>query len=138
MTEPNIDLLYKTLDHIETLEAFRAEGVYLKDRWNQGTWAIQYRDSDGDLCGTACCFAGWAVHLAGDHFVNDVGCDMEGCDCDEIVAEAPDGNIEHIAERAQELLGLDWRERGRLFNGSNTLDQLREVVAQIKDGTLRD
>lgn len=36
------DLLDKTLDKIETLEAFKKEGVFLEVGWHQGDWGIDW------------------------------------------------------------------------------------------------
>ncbi len=69
--------------------------------WNQKSWVSE--------CGTKWCFAGWAVRL------------HTGIDPD---AKTP------IQSNAEEALGLDTLQAKPLFSGSNTLDELREMVAQ--------
>jgi hypothetical protein len=71
--------------------------------WRQSSW-ISKTD-----CGTAYCFAGWAVKL------------HDGTDPDE---KTP------IQYKAEEALGLDPWLAKPLFDGSNTLGELREMVAQ--------
>lgn len=93
-TRPNLfnaDLAQRTLAAIEADPA----------HWNQKSWVSE--------CGTAWCFAGWAVRI------------HDGIDPD---ARTP---IQHKAEQA---LGLDPWLAKPLFAGSNTLGELREMVAQ--------
>lgn len=131
LPELNVDLLDKTLDHIHTLEAFREEGVEIGDRWNQGNWALQ------EECGTACCFAGWAVKLAGHRLVTTGECTC-GCGSysNELVVELPDGTTERVAEVAKRELGFAGDEI-ELFNSGNLLEDLDRIVGQIKAGELR-
>lgn len=132
MTEPNIDLLDKTLHHIETLEAFKGD---VDDEWEQAHWAIHVRDVEGNICGTSCCFAGWAVVLAGDKLIERQ--EKDGCRCAvcvELVAQTPDGHLWSIENRARDLLGLNFDQAQCLFEGGNDLDDLRAHVRAIKDG----
>lgn len=115
---PNAELAYRVLDHID---------AHPKN-WDQHHW-----------CGTAKCFAGWAVELSG---------------------ETPDHNQEiggvHVSQRAAELLGFEsefdmgqfaeakYEERGGefdvdgyatedldLFSAVLTREDLDRVVAEI-------
>ena len=71
--------------------------------WRQSSW-ISTTD-----CGTAYCFAGWAVRI------------HDGTDPDE---ETP------IQYKAEQALGLDPWLAKPLFAARNTLSELREMVAQ--------
>ena len=45
-----------------------------------------------------------------------------------------EGKVERIEDRARELLGLSHAESDALFSGSNSLRNLSEYVARMKDG----
>jgi len=115
---PNGELLTKTLAHIEAHPA----------QWHQTAW---FHQAD---YGTAYCFAGWAIVLAGGEFAAAVR------------AVAPGGDVTNEdhhrdpAALAAELLGIPnhgWCECGvcgdedmaPLFAPDNDLDDLREIVA---------
>jgi hypothetical protein len=115
VTTPNAELAYRILDHIDAVP----------EQWDQREW-----------CGTAKCFAGWAVDLSG---------------------ERPDDfgmvNGVHVAERAAQLLGFasttamddyaievlgievddneEPSERFDLFCATNTREDLGHLVAEI-------
>lgn len=126
---PNRDLLLKTLDHIEHLEAFRKEGLQTDTIWYQPDWAHQVLDAQGEVCGTAMCFAGHAVTLAGERieFANRP-CD---CGCGQVSREARMEGGGCISERARILLGLHHGQASRLFYGRNTIADLRRQVADL-------
>lgn len=132
----NVELLDKTLDYIKTLEAFRADGVEMDERWNQASWGIQ-----GPECGTAMCFAGWACKLAGKRLVVERmttrWLDNERREAGVLVVEDDDGGRREISEVASELLGLNVFEK-TLYDGSNDLSDLESTVARIKAGAYRD
>lgn len=101
----NVELLQKTLHYIETHP----------DEWLQDSWA----EKTG--CNTAYCFAGHAVVLAGHKILWDMD--------DDTATFVEDGRlIEYVA--TQEL-GLTVLQAGELFSGSNSLQDLRDVVAEI-------
>ncbi len=116
---PNAYLLRRTLAHIE------AE----PHSWNQFVWA---RRTD---CGTAMCFAGWAVTLAGAQ----VDFRRFG---DELSTNVitPESRSElglrtlYIDEAAQELLDLSLEEAEELFAGANSIKRLRALVAELAVG----
>jgi len=120
----NADLLKRTLTHIETHP----------DTWNQA----EYR------CRTGLCFAGWAAVLAGGVWLST---DPDGVDRDVLVAtdeeiargdaipvwDAYDDKRMGVPahDRAQRLLGLTGEQALRLFAGSNTIHDLRRIVAEL-------
>jgi hypothetical protein len=90
-------------------------------------------------CGTRQCFAGWACSLEGwrplsDHeqeaFVND---DDWDCSFDPSSAVKQDGTIAPVEEVAKSLLGLNLYQASLLFDGDNTLDELRSHVRDLCD-----
>lgn len=126
MPEINVPLLEQTLAQIEAHP----------ETWDQGSFR----------CGTGMCFAGWTAELAGGKWLTSA--DAE-CYADRLVPEGSDGNdvTEEDCEgcdspppppgvfaevRAKRLLGLDARQSARLFDGSNGLDVIRALVAELK------
>lgn len=106
----NVDLLRQTMDHIEAQP----------ENWDQLHWARR------TPCGTAGCFAGTALMLAGQaEFTWSTRIDDGLIFADEML----DGR--DIGDAAQELLGLDMDDADGLFDPNNTLDQLRDWVAKL-------
>ena len=111
MTAPNAELAYRVLDHIDANP----------NEWKQSSWQ----------CGSAACFAGWAVRLSGG-----------------ILEKAP---IPTVVKGPEELIGLDvdqaayqvlgidevaagdlgYEEDDWLFDEGNTRDDLGRLVAAI-------
>jgi hypothetical protein len=92
------------------------------ERWDQGVWLVR----DGDTCQTSGCFAGWTAMLRGwrpTHRSNMSG--LTGG-----VRNAA-GEIGDVDEVARDLLRLTWDQTCRLFDGGNTLADLRQVVAEL-------
>ncbi|QNL30199.1 hypothetical protein SEA_MARIOKART_72 [Gordonia phage Mariokart] len=109
-----------------------------------------------DLCGTACCFAGHASLQVGDYPVLTTNAatlyNITAPGADQImemglnlvipietVAESGGAPLttlpyESVSGRAQELLGLSGSDADTLFDGSNTLADLRELVARLERG----
>lgn len=115
-TKVNAALLTQVLDKIE-----REPGS-----WNQHWYATRNR---GPECGTAYCFAGHAVVLAG------LEVDWERENSDEgfwLVDGRP------IPDVARELLGITPHQAERLFAGGNDLDDLYEIVADLTGRDRRD
>lgn len=116
----NVELLDRTLAQIESDPS----------HWEQRA----YR------CESGLCFAGWAAVLAGAKWAEpDVAWSSL------VVAEEADperwirdhegvGLVIHVHERAQRVLGIDDVDAEELFAGRNTLDDLRRIVAELKDG----
>lgn len=136
MATVNTELLKRTLQHIEDHP----------ETWDQATW----RNPDAE-CGTACCFAGWAVTLAGGQFeasqivridslplsgetvraLQEVGIGTVGA------AAIPDaaawllGLYEVIYDEDGTGVYLDNDPSDDLFSFDNTLDDLRYIVAGL-------
>ncbi len=138
-TPDQIELHKSIIKHIE------AE----PERWRQSTWvgfmgnyrlletynaidagSDDYQDFldkvaevevDVNECGTTMCYAGWAAHLSGYRFTMGEGAFLEG--------EAP----KSVSEVARNLLGLDHREAGYLFdaNSADTVGQLKALVTDM-------
>lgn len=105
--KPNAELAYRVLDQIDADPK----------SWNQGAWD----------CGTAACFAGWAVRLSGGKSVDQ--------DNDTYVVDAPAAlgiTGLPVDEAAVKLLGHSCdNSEGDLFEASNTREDLGRLVAEI-------
>lgn len=128
---PNIELLNRTLDHIKTNP----------DTWDQAEW-----------CGTAQCFAGWAITLAGARAGIRPGGDPISVYVDDMpddLAALVDPDIEWLTVRKAAELALDivnvtlfdleleeeLTAAGVLFYSGNTLDDLEHYVAELCNKT---
>lgn len=112
-------LLYATLDRVV---AAAADGS-----WNQKMWV------EINECGSAFCYAGHLLHMQGWQAVR--------------IPEQPswatfglarNGEIltwTGIGERAAQELGLTNAQADALFEEDNTLEQLKEIVDEIANGT---
>lgn len=98
----NIELLEKTMQFIKDNP----------EKHDQHTW-----------CGTAQCFAGWAVHLQGGRVVDEESAIVE-----------VGWHRDHVQDVAESLLGLDGWESGALFAGGNTLEELELMVKDLVNG----
>lgn len=115
---PNTELAYRVLDHIDAHP----------DQWDQARWWAA-----SPHCGTAGCFAGWAVQLSGGR--------MERDDFAYIVVKSGLGELDgtYVPVAAASLLGLPMEEPSSegeaenlpLFHESNTRDDLGRLVAEI-------
>lgn len=119
-TKPNAELAYAVLDHIDANPK----------QWNQAEWWIQ---TD---CGTAACFAGWAVALAGHKVASRETYGYDAIDGDEntfisTVAARDLGLTEECTctEGCGRQVADD--NAARLFYGSNTRKDLGGLVAEI-------
>lgn len=133
----NVELLDRTLARVEE-EAAKPEG---KCQWYQGAW----RTDLTDRCGTAMCFAGWVVTLA-DEASQWISNDPESGGYDDLVPLPGEGSTHMVYDdldryvpavlvsvRSARLLGIPSWEADRLYGGSNTLDDLRQVVRELKE-----
>lgn len=133
--KPNVDLLKRTLARVEAAEeewlAYRRrannwvpgagepECVPPELVWCQSKWCELYSVADDSgPCGTALCFAGWALLEAG----------MTPAEIRRLVAD------ELISEQAEARLGLTTEQCCDLFCGRNKLVDLRRIVAEICGG----
>lgn len=110
--KPNIPLIRKTLEHIESHP----------EEWYQGNWAINTYSPAS--CGTAYCFAGWALVLAGHDFGPS----------DNLWLFELDGRMvsnSEVGVAAKNALGLTQHEANRLFYAHNSLQSLRDIVEDI-------
>lgn len=110
----NVDLL------LDVWEIIRDEPV----TWNQREWWSTVRDVNGDSCGTAFCFAGWACQLSGVKW-NSTTTDL----VDRGVG------IETVSVAAQNLLGLTNPMTNpmasHLFRGTNDIHDIRRCLDEI-------
>lgn len=114
---PNAPLLYQTLGFLETHPEY----------WDQGNWAsIPYGQEsekavDPFKCEAKGCFAGWAAIFSGALWSPDGSS-----------AVSQDGTvIGSIDEYARDALGLNEYQSNRLFNGSNTIADMKQVIKEI-------
>lgn len=98
----------------------------------------------GDFrCRSGMCFAGWAAQLAGGVWLVEEPVDpgeLAYRDVDLLKAELDDGDDAHwngahsvvsASLRARRVLGLTGLQADLLFNGLNTVEQLRELVDEF-------
>lgn len=105
MSAPNAELAYKILDQIDAHP----------ETWQQGVWD----------CGTAACFAGWAVRLAGGKV------DLRDGVLDPLVIDGPEELVGlEIPDAAEVALSASCVSPN-LFDGSNTREDLGWLVAEI-------
>lgn len=116
---PNTDLLRRTLTQIEAHP----------ETWDQKNWGIE---TD---CGTAYCFAGWAVVLS--DLPLDWDLEEDEFENQRVVAnrtseDAPLGfRLRSIFHVAKQLLDLSMPQAEHLFHADNSLDELRSQVAEL-------
>lgn len=112
----NADLLERTLAQIEAHP----------ETWDQQTWAAK------TTCGTAHCFAGHAVMLAHPNAIPV----FDGASTTSFVTipDHPVRAIWWIPDLARDLLDLGRSTGDILFNATNTLEELRAMVADLIDG----
>lgn len=146
----NTELLLTVLEHIESHQ----------EQWNQGNWFTRFAPDESDAEATACktsfCYAGHVAVLEGaktpttDHswgvapnlepvrWVDSrAGCGVphcESCNGNQQLYDAmPEGTV-HVSTFARERLGLTEEEGEVLFDGGNTLEELRVIVEGFIDG----
>lgn len=133
MSKPNVELLRRTLDYIKTHP----------NEWDQDRWVTK---TD---CGTSYCFAGWALALSG-LTIHAEQFDEPAVEVGPLNKALPEeyryspGPWPHISVRhaAERLLGLSesylradddelYSAADVLFHPDNSLDDLREYVAEL-------
>lgn len=122
----NVPMLRKVMDHIDAYP----------DEHEQGSWVWDYNRMPPELlqtvafkapaCGTAMCFAGHAVHMAGGEmiFANPGAFQTVTCKLD--------GLVDTIENTATEVLGLPYGVAQYLFESARTQDELRDAVRLIE------
>jgi hypothetical protein len=108
------------------MEQQLAPEVLLKETYNyivehpeehdQASWV---RRVNGNSCDTAYCFAGMAVHLAG-YDINVRMATVPGFDDHQY--------YKSIRDAAKELLNLDDHDADILFNGYNSIHDIRRIL----------
>lgn len=119
MSGVNVELLDQTLAYIEAN----------RDEWKQSIYRWE----------TGMCFAGWTCTLAGGEWLNPPDENWP----DVLAAEPADapgrvfkflGRPGVVASyRAERLLGLTEDEADSLFEAHNTIEDLREIVAELRE-----
>lgn len=104
---PNSELLHETMDFI----------LAHPEKHNQGYWSL------GTECGTAHCFAGWALILSGMTLSELAPGDND--------YRTPNGRF--VRFEAKRVLRLDKDQATRLFHGFNTVTDLKHIVDDICD-----
>lgn len=118
--KPNAELAYKVLDHIDAHP----------DQWDQDVW---WTDQHYAGCGSAGCFAGWAVVLSGGRI------EFDGFNS--IITGLAELDGAHVSDAAAQLLNADPYtadpDGGRdgcdlyLFSGGNDRTDLGRAVELI-------
>jgi hypothetical protein len=118
LTQPNAELAYRVLDHIDAHP----------EQWLQNVWIAKAE------CGTVGCVAGWTCLLSGDQpSTPDEDDDPE--EETELVHVAWESDSRFIPARAAELLGIEFDDAlwgyGGLFYAHNSREKLGVLVAEI-------
>lgn len=111
--------------------------------WDQQNWR----------CGSGMCLAGWVVQLAGGKWATKVGGEYEDYlvasaedDPDDVVTEPsmwdgderPPAAMIHVQERCNQLLGLDNDEGWQLYEGDNSISDIKAARNHlVKSGGLQ-
>jgi len=133
----DIAALKQVLTAVQEADALEKAGTPIQVHWRQGVWAAVL-DEMSPSCGTAMCFAGWKAYL--DGYTENVW-DTNDYDEPYLLALRNPKTDEDIPSDgvgfyAAEVLELDSYEADTLFEGSNTLEDLESIVADIEAGTL--
>jgi hypothetical protein len=121
---PNAELAYRVLDQIDAHP----------EQWDQTRWWKPADMAPGVSCGTAGCFAGWAVSLSGGQMARgDVTADVR------VESGLDEWSGAYVPVAAAALLGLpmddpwseDEAEHQELFHENNTREDLGRLVAEI-------
>ena len=104
---------------------------------NQRMWAGSYDDAsavtipgDGEICGTACCLAGWTLLHDHEHFRFDVtrGLIVDLREPEEWLSS------DNLTSLAGDRLNLTYDEAATLFDAANTLKVLRRMTTDLQAG----
>ena len=104
---------------------------------NQKTWAMSDTDApdvtipgDGEICGTACCLAGWTLLHDHKHYRFDQRRQL----VIHILTSMPVKYSDDFTLRARDLLALTDLEALMLFAQTNTLLQIRRMTTDLQAG----
>lgn len=110
LEKPDIPRLHRLVDWAAAEDA---KGLY--GEWDQTVY----------ICNSTCCVAGKTVLEEGGTYAS-MG-----------LVTRPGGARVFVDTWASQILGLNSSEAGALFHGSNTVDDLRRIVADIESGVYR-
>lgn len=144
MSGINFNLLDLTLETVQKLESGKKAG-----KWAQGTWCTgepaksQKIKGEGETyvpikvnCGTAMCFAGWAISLGGGRLVIPAD-SVDDVDADGVTfaeeAWHPDYGVGYVSEVAQYLLGIDDDDADAMFEAYNEMEDLEKHVVNLHE-----
>lgn len=113
LPQPNIPLLRKAVEWAEA-EAAKTDGTGL---WNQGDWISK------TTCGTSYCIAGYAVTLAYGP--------VEVSEGDGILRLPGEQRWLDWESFGAKTLGLTYDEAGNLFDGNNSIADVRRAAEEI-------
>ena len=91
----------------------------------------EHHSQENWRCETGMCFAGWAGIIGGAEWANP-----DDPDDATVVFINDDGKqvFEHVSDYAKHALGLDWDDADRLFESSNSIDDLERMVDNLCNG----
>lgn len=116
----------------DTVVAASAASAFPSLYWDQTDWLLPVSQGDGHACGTAMCFAGWALYLDGYTEIDAQATYMSNPDTGDAVSWPVVGDV------AQGVLDLTECQADTLFDGFNDIDALERIIGEIADGTLVD
>lgn len=126
---PNIPKLRKIYDWIvtqnEIKKAYEGGESTEAPEWHQFAWAREIYDAEYNVCGTAYCFAGYALAMEGA-FWQKYQIGHVGSQC-----TLKDGTVVDVQAEATKDLGLTHEEAGWLFNGTNDLVAIYKILGKI-------
>jgi hypothetical protein len=103
--------------------------------WSQGDWR----------CGSGMCLAGWVAQLAGAQWAFPAYCRgaeyvvANADDDDRAVINVDGKRVVFVADRADDLLGLDDEEADLLFDAGNSITDIKHLRDRLaKDGLIGD
>lgn len=105
------------------------------EQHQQGVWLRRLVGLEGEVCGTAYCFAGAYVHRKGYKAI--YGSSLVHGEVAHHVEILGIGQVD-IGDFVEKKLGLTRAQADILFDATNTLADLREIVDLIKDGDVED
>lgn len=132
--------LHAVLDHIKTLpDAVKLNlsetSNYGEPMWDQRKWiAIPSNTMIEGSCGTAGCFAGWAVMLFAPKFELDLTTNKYDPHMVYNVILDGEEKSRSIEGLAIDLLDLNHTEADALFDYDNDLPTIERVISQIEAG----